>query len=133
MSNEEIQLFKNSVGELLSTNGFFTGNPHRQQTILYLNNPDITNDHEKVLFEILADPQTDLNKPFCNITSLSYYSSEEQIIFTLGSIFRLESVIQQDDGKDRIWIIRMTLTTDKHKRLRDIFEHIKNQYYCRRF
>jgi tetratricopeptide (TPR) repeat protein len=133
MSNEEIQLFKNSVGEFLSINGFFTGNPHRQQTISYLNNPDITNEHEKVLFEISADPQTDLNKPFCNITSLSYYSSEEQIIFTLGSIFRLESVNQQDDGKDRIWIIRMTLSTDKQKRLKYIFEHIKNQYDVEEF
>jgi pentatricopeptide repeat protein len=129
MSNEEIQFFKNSVGEFLSINGFFTTNLHREQTISYLNNPDITNDHEKVFFEIAADPHTDSNKPFCNITSLSYFSSEEQIIFTLGSIFRLDSIHQQEDGKDRIWIIRMRLSTEKHKRLKQTFEPMKNQYH----
>jgi pentatricopeptide repeat protein len=133
MSNEEIQSFKNSIGEFLSINGLLTTNPHRQQAISYLNNPDITNDHEKVLFEISADPHTDPTKPFCNITSMSYYPSEEQIIFSLGSIFRLESVHPQDDGKNRIWIIRMTLSSDKHKRLRNIFEHIKNQYHVEEF
>jgi tetratricopeptide (TPR) repeat protein len=128
ISNEEIQLFKNSIGEFLSINGFFSANIHRQQTISYLNNPDITNDHEKVLFEILVDPLIDPTKPFCNITALSYYSSEEQIIFTLGSIFRLDSIHQQDDGKDRIWIIRMRLSNDKNKKFKYLFEQTKNQY-----
>jgi len=128
MSNEEIQLFKNSLGEFLSINGFFTTNFHRQQTISYLNNPDITSDHEKVLFEIFADPQIDSTKPFCNITPLSYYSNEEQLMFSLGTIFQLQSIHQQDEGKDRIWIIRMKLSTDKHRQLKSSFEYIKNQY-----
>ena len=127
MSREEIQICQNSVGEFLSINGFFSVSPHRQQMLSYLNNPDITKDHQKVLFEIAADPQTDPNKPFCNITSLSYFSGEEQILFDLGSIFRLESIQQQDDGNERIWIIRMRLTTDKHEGLSDVFEHMKNQ------
>jgi tetratricopeptide (TPR) repeat protein len=128
MSNDEIQLFKNSVGEFLSINGFFSTNLYRQQTISHLNSPDITNDLEKVLFEIAAHAQIDPNKPFCNITPFSYYSSEEQIIFTLGSIFRLVSVHQQDDGKDRIWIIRMKLSTNRHRQLKLLVEHMRNQY-----
>lgn len=128
MSHDEIQLFRNSVGEFLSINGFFLTNPHRHQMITYLTNPEITNDHEKVLFEIVADPPTDLNKSYCNITSLSYYQNDEQILFSFGSIFRLDSIHQQDDGKDRIWIIRMRLSTEQHKRLRNVFEHIRCQY-----
>jgi tetratricopeptide (TPR) repeat protein len=124
MSIEEIELVKNSLGEFLSINGFFSTNIHREQAISYLNNSDITNDLEKVLFEIVADP----HRPFCNITSFSYFSGEEQILFTLGAIFRLVSIYQQDDGKDRIWIIRMKLSSNKHKRLKVSFEHMKNQY-----
>ena len=128
MADEKIQLFKNSVGEFLSINGFFLTNRHRHQMIAYLNHSDIGNGNEKVLFEIAADPPTDATKSFCDITTLSYYSNEEQILFSLGSIFRLDSIHQQDDGQDRIWIIRMRLSTDQHKRLRNVSEHIRNQY-----
>ncbi|CAF1182466.1 unnamed protein product [Adineta steineri] len=128
MSNDEIELFKNSIGEFLSINGYFLTNTHRQQTISYLNNSDITNDLEKVLFEIVADPHIDSSKPFSNITSFSYFSGEDQILFTLGSIFQLISIQQQDEGNERIWIIRMKLSSDKHERLKYVFEHIKNQY-----
>ena len=128
MSNDEIQLFKNSVGEFISINGFLTTNLYRQQTISHLNSPDTTNDLEKVLFEIAAHSNIDPNKPFCNITPFSYYTGEEQILFTLGSIFRLVSVQPQGDGKDRIWIIRLKLSTNKHRLLRYLFENMKNQY-----
>jgi tetratricopeptide (TPR) repeat protein len=129
MSNEEIQLFKDSIGEFISVNCFFSTNLHRQQTISSLNNSDITNDLEKVLFEITADPPVDTHKPFSNITPLSYFPGEEQIFFTLGSIFRLDSIHLQDDDKERIWIIRMKLSTDKHRRLKYLCEHMKHQYH----
>ncbi|UJR26371.1 hypothetical protein I4U23_007704 [Adineta vaga] len=128
MSMDEMDLFRNSIDEFLSINGFFITNIHRQQTINYLLNSDLTHDLEKVLFEIYADPQTDSHKPFCNITPFSFFTGEDQILFTLGSIFRLVSIHQQDIENHRIWIIRMKLTTESHKRLKPYFEPMKTQY-----
>ncbi|CAF1394223.1 unnamed protein product, partial [Rotaria sordida] len=50
-------------------------------------------------------------KPFANITSFSYFPEEEEILFMLGSIFRLISV---DRDEDELWIIRIVLVGDEH-------------------
>ncbi|CAF2306788.1 unnamed protein product [Rotaria sp. Silwood2] len=129
MSNDEIQLFKNSIGEFILINEFFLTNLHRQQALSYLyNNNNITNNYEKVLFEISADGHINSNKSYCNITSFNNYSNEEKILFTLGSIFRLVNIQQQDHEKIKLWIIRMKLSNDKHKRLKILFDNIKYQY-----
>lgn len=125
MSNDELQTFHNSLGEFLTINGFFIANLHRQQTLSYLNHPNLSGDNEKVLFEIAADSQIEPAKPFCSLTSLSYCSTVEQIIFSLGTIFRLDTIHQQED---RIWIIRMRLTTGKHQKLKAIFDYLKAPY-----
>ncbi|CAF0791846.1 unnamed protein product [Rotaria sp. Silwood1] len=131
ISNDELQLLKNSIGEFILINEFFLTNLHRQQALSYLNNNnnnDITNDYEKVLFEIYIDAYIDSNKPYCNITSFNHFSNEEKVLFTLGSIFRVINIQQQDYGKIKLWFIRMKLSNDKHKRFKILFENIKYQY-----
>ncbi|CAF0751072.1 unnamed protein product [Adineta ricciae] len=128
MSSDEIELFKSSTGEFLSINSYFTTNINRQQTLDYLSHADMTSELEKVLFEISADPNTDPQKPFCNITPFSFFMGEDQILFTLGSIFHLISVHQQEDENQRIWIIRMKLSTNKHKLLKFHLEPLKLLY-----
>ena len=51
---------------------------------------DSSDNIEQVLFEIDADPQLDNIKPFSNITSFSYFPNEEEVLFMIGSIFRLK-------------------------------------------
>lgn len=128
MKNEELQIFKNSIGEYISMNGFFVADLSLQQSKSNFLNVDSTPDCERVLFEISIDPYIDPRKPYCNITSFSYFSNEEEIIFTLGSIFRLSNIFQTHDKKNPIWVIRMKLSTDKHKRLKFVYENKVNQY-----
>ncbi|CAF0924244.1 unnamed protein product [Rotaria sordida] len=104
--------------------GFFLTNLHRQQALFYLCDNDITKDYEKVLFEISVDP----NKSYCYIISFNNFLNEEKILFTLGPIFRLVNIQQQDYGKILTWIIRMELSNDKHSRSKILFENIKYQY-----
>ncbi|CAF1454790.1 unnamed protein product [Rotaria magnacalcarata] len=133
MLNGELQFFRNSIGEFLLVDGYFSVYLYRQHAIFHLNNIDIANNFEKNLFEISIDPNVDVNKSYCNSTSLSYLTNEEKIIFTLGSIFRLVDISQQDDGQMKIWIIKMKLSTHKHKRLKSLLENVKKQYHLQQF
>ena len=65
-------------------------------------------------FEIDADPQIGNIKPFSNITSFSFYPNEEEILFMVGSIFRLNNVFKDIDG---IWIILMSLCSSDDNQL----------------
>jgi tetratricopeptide (TPR) repeat protein len=76
------------------------------------------------LFEIDADPRLAGVKPFANITSISHFPSEEEVLFMPGSIYRLTDLVYEDT----LCIIRMTLCNDNDRELESVFEYMKNQY-----
>ncbi|CAF3757204.1 unnamed protein product [Rotaria sp. Silwood1] len=81
---------------------------------------------ERVLFEIDADPRMVKIKPFADISALSKYADESEVLFMLGSIFRLQS-IDCDHENDQIWIIRMTLCGDDEHDLKHVLMYMKQQ------
>lgn len=128
MSNEVLEAFKSSIGEFLSIDGFFQVNIHRQQAIFYLSNMDIRKNFEKVLFEIYIDPEIDSTKVLCELTPFSGLFDDEKVILTSGLIFHLIDMYLEDYGKLKIWIIRLKLSTKKHRQLKSLFNTIKDQY-----
>ena len=124
MSNDEIQLLKESVGKMISMNSFLSTSLNRQRAKSFLSTTDCSNDLKQVFFEITADPQLQNIKPFCNITEFSYFPDEEEILFMVGSIFKLTKVFLDEDG---IWIIQMNLCSANDHHLQSLFQHMKKQ------
>ncbi|CAF4173688.1 unnamed protein product [Adineta steineri] len=79
---------------------------------------------QRVLFEINADPSVVSMKPFADITSHSDFPIETEVLFMLGSIFRLNNVILEDD---QLWVITMTLYSDNEHDLKQVLSHMKDQ------
>ncbi|CAF4324469.1 unnamed protein product, partial [Adineta steineri] len=63
MTKEQINLLKNSIGCLISINSFFSTSIHRDLALLFLNELPLSDDTERVIFEITADPSGTLSKP----------------------------------------------------------------------
>lgn len=78
-----------------------------------------------MLFEIDADPRLEGIKPFAHITSFSYFSGEDEVLFMAGSIFRLVSIDHSDRG---IWIFQLSLCSSSDPDLQAVFDHMKDQY-----
>jgi len=58
-----------------------------------------------ILFEIDADPRLDRIRPFSNIKSFCYTGRDDEILFKIRSIFRINDIHRQQDA----WtIIRIT-------------------------
>ncbi|CAF1057730.1 unnamed protein product [Adineta steineri] len=105
ISKNELENLRQCLGQLISINSFFfTGNNIKYQVALLFS--DVANNLEKILFEIIADPNIVTRKPFADI---GRHTDESQVLFMIGSIFRLESM---KCNHDRIWIIQMTLCGD---------------------
>ncbi|CAF3743183.1 unnamed protein product [Rotaria sordida] len=124
MSKDEIEILKNSIGEYISMNSFLSTSLNRQQAQVFLYSTNPTDDIEQVFFEIDADPQLNNIKAFSKITSLSYFPEEEEVIFMVGSIFRLDSI---QCNNEKIWNIRMILCSDDDHQLQTLFQHMKNE------
>lgn len=124
MSMEEVDQLKNSLGEYLSINTFFSTSLSRRKALKFLLDESSSDGLQRVLFEIDADPISSGEKSFANIKSLSYYSHEEEILFLVGSIFRVTNIKQEKSG---VWTIHMNLSHSQDKNLHSLFNDIKQQ------
>ncbi|CAF3709178.1 unnamed protein product [Rotaria sp. Silwood1] len=125
MSSDELEPLKQCHGQLISVNSFFSTSTDKQKALSFLNISDVTSNLESVLFEIDADHLAATTKPFADISPHSAYPSESEILFMLGSIFRLKNVDRSNDGQ--VWIIRMTLCSDNEHELKHVLMDMKQK------
>jgi hypothetical protein len=125
ISKDELKTLQNSCGQFISINSFFSTSTEDEQARLFLNVPSIPENLEPAIFEIIADSKAAATKPFADIRSLSEFSGESEVLFMIGSIFRLNSINRSSDGKP--WIIRMTLCSENDSELKNVLVHMKQQ------
>jgi tetratricopeptide (TPR) repeat protein len=122
MSTDELKSLKERIGQFISINSFFSTSTDYDQALLFLRGSD---DLERILFEIHADPKMITTKPFADISKHSEFTGEAEILFMLGSIFRLQSIKRND--KDDIWIIRMIFCNDDEHDLKKVLMSMKQE------
>lgn len=122
MSIEEIQLLKNTINKCVAINSYFSTSLTRSQALNFL---DYSSDLEQVLFEIDADPNLKGVKPFADITAFSYYPDEEEILFMIGTIFRIKSV---KCDEDELWTLHLELVSDHDHDANSIISQLKDEY-----
>ncbi|CAF4090790.1 unnamed protein product [Rotaria sp. Silwood2] len=79
---------------------------------------------ESVLFEIEC-PIKLSTKPYANIQKYSYLKTEDEILFTIGTTFRIESVEQYTDD---IWLVKLILCEDGINSIKDeLIDQLKSE------
>ncbi|CAF1196075.1 unnamed protein product, partial [Adineta ricciae] len=121
MSSDELEILRRSTGKLISINSFFSTSLDRQTTSAFLRS---SSDLHSVLFVIDADPAVVMSKPFADVSKLSYFTNEREVLFMSGCIFRLDGIHQDDD----MWVIEMQLCDDNEHDLKMLFDHMKKDY-----
>lgn len=124
MSKEEISRLQKCEGAYISFNSFLSTSLERQAAIVFLNTFVQSQDLQRVLFEIDADPQLENIQPFSEISSLSEIPSESEVLFMMGSIFQLRQMKRESN---EIWTIRMTLCSANNLRSQKLFQHISTE------
>jgi tetratricopeptide (TPR) repeat protein len=125
VSSDELKSLEKCCGQCISINSFFSTSTKYEQALSFLDIPDDADNLAPVLFEIHADPKMVTTKPFADISSYSKFPDESEILFMLGSIFRLNSV--KYNKNDKIWIIHMTLCSDNELDLKQVLTSMKKQ------
>ncbi|CAF4171894.1 unnamed protein product, partial [Rotaria sordida] len=83
ISTDELQTLKNSRGQFISINSFFSTSTDKEQACSFLKASDNTEDLTGVLFKIDADPRMALTKPFADLSELSKYKDEAEVLFMI--------------------------------------------------
>ncbi|CAF5033552.1 unnamed protein product, partial [Rotaria sp. Silwood1] len=125
ISRDELENLEQCRGQFISVNSFFSTSTDDKLALSFLNAPDNTDNLKPVLFEIVADPKVAITKPFAEISAYSDFPGESEILFMLGSIFRLDNIDYSNDNQ--VWIIRMTLCSENEHELKNVLMYMKQQ------
>ena len=124
ISTDELDSLKQYIGQFISVNSFFSTTFEREIALFYMGAGTPPDGLQRALFEIHADPQMVTTKPFADISSMSHFGNESEVLFMLGSIFQLNEINLDDN---QVWIIRMTLWDDEKHDLRQVLMHMQEQ------
>ncbi|CAF1363151.1 unnamed protein product [Didymodactylos carnosus] len=76
-----------------------------------------------VLFEMTIDLNTVIigQQPFAHIKQYSFFKEEDEILFSMATVFHIESIEIQNDTAN-IWYAKLTLTNEKNVRMEELDE-----------
>ncbi|CAF3792826.1 unnamed protein product [Rotaria magnacalcarata] len=94
-----LQQLKDNTGALMSVNGFLSTTYNQKMALIYAGAGQSLLGYESdksVLFELSIDEVTD-DKIFADITSISQFVQDDEVLFSVGSVWTIESVRKSDD------------------------------------
>jgi hypothetical protein len=130
MSNEEFdKRIQNNKGGFFSVSGFLSTTMHQTLARVYAGDSSnkVALNEQSVLFQI--DIKKSVNKfPYANISKESVFEDDEsEILFTMGSVFRIHSITLNDQG---VWMVKLLLTGEEDQELRTLTEYMqKNSFF----
>ena len=106
------QRFCESIGHLISVNGYFSTSRNLNVSEVFADTgPNNTsNDLDSVVFDIEVDLEKYPELILADITHLSKYRDEEEVLFDVGTVFKIQSV-EYNEQKQH-WYFQMIATNE---------------------
>lgn len=111
LSSDEIDKFLSNIGNLLSPNGFMSTSRSADVAVIY---------GENAMFKIEVDTSL---KICADIKEQSNIGDEEEVLFDLGSTFRIEDVSYNNETSR--WIIKLVAVPDGVELKRELYDYHK--------
>ncbi|CAF3133097.1 unnamed protein product [Rotaria sp. Silwood2] len=125
ISKDEVNRLKSGIKGLISINSFLSTSTNRNKAIEFATGrPPSTNDLTSILFEIDVNINY-LAKPYADIRRISAFPEEEEILFTVGSIFRIDNV--SHDDKLNLWMANLILCSFDDADIKDFLSSLKKE------
>ncbi|CAF4161682.1 unnamed protein product, partial [Adineta steineri] len=86
-------------------------------------NPDLIG----ILFVMSINPK-DSTSPFASVTDVSYFHTEDEVLFSMHTVFRIGD-IKSMDGNNDLYQVNLTLTNDDDQDLRTLNDQIKQETF----
>jgi hypothetical protein len=107
MSRDKLHLLKQGIHKYITFQSFLSTTTNKSRALNLINKTEI--DHKKqaiVLYVIEMNNENDVQQfvqPLANITFISCTSDESKMMFSIGQIFRIRSMIQNE--MTRVWTV----------------------------
>jgi hypothetical protein len=119
---DELKKLSENVGSLISTNGFFSTSQDINAALIFAGAD--TGELKSVLFKIKADPRLE-TVVFADIDKYSRMRGEKEVLFSLGAVFKIDSV--EYDDTHRLWQVTITATDEASANVQDYLKLQREQ------
>jgi tetratricopeptide (TPR) repeat protein len=123
ITREELEKLQENINGLISVNTFFSTTLSSSAAADFSGSGMGRPQFESVVFQITIN-QKRLTKPFADIHRYSCNTHEKEILFSMGTTFRIDTV---ELFIDDIWLVKLTLNEEEDKNLNDLITHFKKE------
>jgi hypothetical protein len=120
MSSIQLRKIKNNMGGLLAFNNFLS-TTRQEETALTFAKPSSDPDTIGIIFKMTIDPSIS-STPFASTQNETSSPGEEEILFSVHTVFRIRS---HEQIKNSLWQIELELTADNDQELKELTEYIQ--------
>ena len=122
LSTGDFEKLKRSRGGLMSFNCFVSTSTKKDKPIEFASIAAMDPDRVGILFVMIIDPNIS-GTPFADIKEVSYFQDEAEILFSMHTVFRIDT-IKQMDTKGGPLQVNLTLTMDEDAQLNDLMKKL---------
>ncbi|CAF3389536.1 unnamed protein product [Rotaria socialis] len=119
LSNSELKMLLSNIGGLISMNSFLSTTLNRNLALTFAGDGSRSPLLESVLFQLECNTITN-RKPFASTNT-----SESEILFSIGAIFRIENIGKLKDNNN-IWFINLMSVDDNENEthMKELTDHL---------
>lgn len=125
LSINAFEKLKRTIGGLVSFNNFLSTSTDREVSQSYADMASQRENMVGILFIMTIDPQQS-STPFVNVKRYSAYPTEDEILFSMHAVFRIEEVTKLDQ-LENVYEVKLTITKEDDPELKILSDCIKEE------
>ena len=125
LSTTDFDKLRKTKGGLMSFNNFLSTSTKRDVSLGFAKGALGKTDMVGILFQMTINPSVS-SAPFAAIREVSYFQTEEEILFSMHTVFRIGE-IKQIDSNNPLYQVELQLTSDDDPQLRALTERIREE------
>jgi hypothetical protein len=130
MSGNDFQRARQHIGGLFSFNNFLSTTSDFNVSLMFARSARDNPLHVGILFRIKYQQSVETNKefisPFASLHNVSYYPHEDEILFSMHTIFRIVNIQEIDE---RLWQMDLDLSNDQDERLSVLLGRLRSEIH----
>ncbi|CAF1095706.1 unnamed protein product [Adineta steineri] len=127
LSKEDFTEMTKTKGGLLSFNNFLSTSKNRNVSLNFAQQAATNPDLVGILF-VMSISSTHSTTPFASITDVSYFNTEDEVLFSMHTIFRIGDIKSMDEN-NHVYTVNLTLTNDNDQDLRTLTDRIRQDTF----
>ncbi|CAF4232890.1 unnamed protein product, partial [Adineta steineri] len=127
LSKRDFEQMSKTRDGLISFNNFLSTSKVRKVSLDFAQDAARNPDQVGILFVMKVNPAQSTT-PFASITGISDFQEEEEVLFSMHSVFRIQD-IKQMGGNNRLYEVSLVLTADNDPELSRLTDYIRQEIY----